>query len=94
MKDWILGIIRAINFRQIFDGATALIGGPLGWLIRIFGGPIVSSVEKTVDNDIEDTIEIDQSDKAAGEKASVDKKQMQDAKTDDEFDKAARDSQS
>lgn len=94
MKDWLLGLIKAINFRSIFDGITATIGGPIGWILRLFGGPIVSSVEKTVDTDIDDTIAIDQSDQKAEAKAEADKKAMQDAKTNDEFDKAARDSQS
>lgn len=92
-KDALLKFLRAIDFTSIIKSILSTIGGPFGWLISLVGGGIVSGVEKTVDASIDQTIKTDESDAAIDAAKAQKITQMEQAKTDAQFDEAARNSQ-
>lgn len=94
MKDALLKILRLINFTAIFKSIVSSIGGPLGWLVSIFGGGIVQSAENAADKKIDSTIATDESDKKLETQQAEHTNAMDKAQTSDEIDKAARDIES
>ena len=88
----LLRLFIGLDLTSLIKKAIAGAGLPLGGLIAWFAGFFIKRVEETVDKAADGYINISDADEAADKKAADSIKQLDGAKTDEEFDQAVRNS--
>lgn len=91
----LLTFIRSINLTAIATAALTGVSGAWGWAARVVGPFVFRFLEGLLDNAIkrgEDSIDQTEADKELEKKAKQNTEGINNAKTDDDFDNAARDS--
>ena len=86
-----LEFLRNIDLTRIGKGILS----KWGFIASFFGGLLLKFIEKVVDQklkDAEDNLGIQEADKKIEEKAEQNLKKINEAKTDEDFDQAIRDS--
>lgn len=87
----LLGFIRAIDLTAIGKAMLA----KFGWLAQLLGGFFLKAAEKVLDRkikDSEDALDVKKKDQEIEAEAAHKAQAIKEAKTDDDFDKAVRDS--
>ena len=87
-----LEFIKGIDFASIIASAISGLGGFWGTIASFIAKPFLKALQTQVDNKIDQVAQAEQSDTQIDQKAQANAQEMANAKTDSDFDNAARDS--